>query len=29
MYIQDVCVCIKQYVHFILSFKTDCNIISG
>lgn len=27
MYVQYVCVCIKPYVHFILSFKTDCNFI--
>lgn len=29
MYVQYVCVCIKLYVHFILSFKTDCNFILG
>lgn len=29
MYVQYVCACVlkekKMYVHFILSFKTDCN----
>lgn len=29
MYVQYVCVRIKLYVHFILSFKTDCNFILG